>query len=1498
MKQTRHFRRLMSLLLIVAMLLSMAVVGFVGVSAADDGLTLTYSFKYENAGFAEGQVTLSSNSDLYYDKYNFYWADDEKALEGYAPITTLNLNKESVTFALGEFTAIPAGATKLIAVESALAVAPIKVDMADAVFDIPESKQFKYADSEKEYNFQTLSDIHFHRDGYDAYKYADEHLTSALNAAELRGAEFVTTCGDNTNYGDVKEWAEYLYTIANSNFTGPVYEVNGNHEPYNEALGSSAHKNILNQYKLATGLDTVTDKMRSELYYEITAPNGDHHIFMALELVNKDVSPKISDNFSPEQMDWLEGLLNNYKNDGKKIFIYEHAPFTSYGAGDNKINPHYTAAMTIDEATYPQTYRFKELLEANKDIVWFSGHTHIDFKYNYNIDNENGTTAYTVHVPSTASTTTVNSSNGLVYEAKADSAQGYFVDVYADATVINGTDLVKNEILPLYTYLVDYSGDALVENDDYTEGEVDPGVDPDIPVTGDTIKIYFSNNRGWENVYLYGFYGAPGQDATNVHWPCGYPGVEMKYVETNELNQDVYMYEIPADIDYIKFSDNSAANNRTDNIPNSAFENNTGFYLKDKGDKYWPYETYVYEAKADTASVGAGTTVYAINSANWNDVCAYYWGGSASTPSWPGTAMTKTGDKVNGFDVYSITFDAAPASIIFNNKDNGSQTDDLTFQAGQYYDVKGGKWYASLSDVPGVDPLATDRYLVGSFNSWSTVADEFKLKAVGEKVAYVELELEAHTTYEFKIVREGAWTSCKETLHITENASALTFSSSVGDNTKITTRDAGTYVFAFGIDTSQLAVTYPAAEVVTTTTEGNAEVPTTTAENVVIPTTTKADEPAPETIKIYFTNNRGWSGAYIYGFYGVAGETSTGEPLGVYPGTEMTFVEVNDLGQDVYCYDVPADIDYIKFCDGDNKGVNNRTDNIPNAEFEDGTGFYLQDKGSKYWPYVTYKYEAPTPTPETTTTVQVVTGTTAEEITTEEQVIVPTTATQVITTTEPDTVDTITVYFTNNRNWSGAYIYGFYGVAGETSTGEPLGVYPGTEMTFVEVNDLGQDVYSAVVPADIDYIKFCDGDNKGVNNRTDNIPNAEFEDGTGFYLQDKGSKYWPYVTYTYVGEDDETTTTSAGEVTTVTATSDDEVVVPTTTKTEIPTTVTTTEEIITTVTTSENITTEEITTTVEASETETTPKPVVKQIRLGDADQNGKVNVKDATEIQKHIAGLTEADGVIALTELGLVAADVDANESVNVKDATAIQKFIAGLDVLYPIDQLIDVEPQPTTTTQEEVTQPTTTTKGEETQPTTTTKEEGTQPTTTTKDEPGPEPQPDSDLSKLLTEVKATLEDEYYYASYVAYANLKKAYFEYKDANMAENEEAAAIAEINDAKTAYETMKKNNPSHINIPKPGTYVVHGNFTGSWIDHEFAGTGNVVSFDIELKAGTYKFVINESGTDNWFKNGGTINDTCANWTYGTSGADTTFVATGGTYTFQFSISNKALTVTKK
>lgn len=210
-------------------------------------------------------------------------------------------------------------------------------------------------------------------------------------------------------------------------------------------------------------------------------------------------------------------------------------------------------------------------------------------------------------------------------------------------------------------------------------------------------------------------------------------------------------------------------------------------------------------------------TVYVVNSLEWADMAAYIWNdGEDPAVAWPGTVLTKVEDvTVNGFDVYSYTFEPTDY-IIFNNNNKGSKTADLTPVEGQYYDLFNKAWYATTEEIPAPTGFSTGSYLYGSFNSWNKTADEFRLENEGDTVAVITLTLEADKDYEFKIIRntdgKEQFTSAKDIKGITESVTGIVFSSSVSTNTVLTTTEAGEYKFYFDTEKSTLAVQYPGTE--------------------------------------------------------------------------------------------------------------------------------------------------------------------------------------------------------------------------------------------------------------------------------------------------------------------------------------------------------------------------------------------------------------------------------------------------------------------------------------------------------------------------------------------------------------------------------------------------------------------------------------------------------------------------------------------------------------
>ena len=402
----------------------------------------------------------------------------------------------------------------------------------------------------------------------------------------------------------------------------------------------------------------------------------------------------------------------------------------------------------------------------------------------------------------------------------------------------------------------------------------EPATTVTTPVTT-TKTVYFQNNWKWTDVCMYAF------DADGAYIGKAWPGDAMtKY--GNDGTYDIYVAEVPANAAAIIFNglkdDGSGNRDQSPNITDIV--DGRCYYMKwDNGNTYGyedievilppddettvtvpassdgeedttvttPASTPDEEATTVTTPVDTGVTVYVVNSVNWDKVQAYAWTNDPAV-AWPGEEMTLKG--VYGtFNVYEISFDVAYANIIFNNKvgDTGAQTADLELMDGYYYDLKTAKWYENLADVPAENPLATNNYLTGSFNGWNQIANEFMLKEADGTVGYITLTLEANTTYEFKVIRAGAWTS--NSTPITDSVTDAVFSSSVQDNATLTTKEAGEYVFAYY--DSKLSVTYPEGEDVTD--------PSDTTPSDTTPSDTTPDDTTPVDVKVALPGSfNGW----------------------------------------------------------------------------------------------------------------------------------------------------------------------------------------------------------------------------------------------------------------------------------------------------------------------------------------------------------------------------------------------------------------------------------------------------------------------------------------------------------------------------------------------------------------------------------------------------------------------------------------------------------------
>ena len=514
MKKRSNKQSPLFMLFSLALVLLASVVTTGVVIYANNQTVITYQFTGEEAsvaGYAEGSLSLSvKNADTYY----LYWANDTKALDGYYAIgdiddTTNNDNSadivkkqayfhdmsagESRTFHFAEHTAIPAGATKIIATTSKTS---LMVRDAQAVFDIPDEKQLQSGSGNLLYTFNSYSDIHIDTETY--YQKSKSNWEKALKFAADKDTEFIVSAGDavtnshgnsGSNGGFADEWDTYEKILAASDYCNPVYEADGNHDMRTEAkgkLGSGDTYKGITAFVQQTGTDSTVANVEANkpYYYVIEKTSGDVFIFMALE---NGADPGNYDNFSQEQIDWLKDLLDTYYGTGVNVYIIEHSPFRGYGAGDAWMTPksngyipsHYKSHMLVNGQTgkddsnnyytasgMDQNTEFRNLLEKYPNLIWMNGHTHQDFTVCINYSNQNDTSCHMIHNPAVVGTTyfTDANSESQKYDSSSSSSdghgrtsQGYYVEAYENAVVYYGANLYDQKIYPAYCYIMEGS---------------------------------------------------------------------------------------------------------------------------------------------------------------------------------------------------------------------------------------------------------------------------------------------------------------------------------------------------------------------------------------------------------------------------------------------------------------------------------------------------------------------------------------------------------------------------------------------------------------------------------------------------------------------------------------------------------------------------------------------------------------------------------------------------------------------------------------------------------------------------------------------------------------------------------------------------------------------------------------------------------------------------------------------------------------------------------
>ena len=388
-----------------------------------------------------------------------------------------------------------------------------------------------------------------------------------------------------------------------------------------------------------------------------------------------------------------------------------------------------------------------------------------------------------------------------------------------------------------------------------------------------------------------------------------------------------------------------------------------------------------------------------------------------------------------------------------------------------YADVQDANRTWSAEDVVTAwkDPFATNVFLAGEMNGWSTTANEFRKAAKGDASASIILNLTAGT-YKFKVVDNGAWLGNNST--IDKNISDWTFAGDKGD-CPLKATIAGDYTFTWAISTKKLSVTYPTICAIAAT----------------------ANDAAMGTI----------AGAGDYG----KGSTAT---LTATPKDGYLFVNWTKGGEEVattqeYSFTVTEAVELVANFEAAPEEVHNVT-----VSYKCGSNKIAEDQTVAAVGETTPKTaEAPAIFGYTFSSWTLGAGVTSADATTNPiSINIVAGASDYTLTANYTEIPKVKIYVVNNKKWSKVNVYGW-------KEGEAQGTpaWPGQEITAnLETEKVaGFDVYSySVVPSSYDNL----------------ILNNGSGEQTGTYKWTDGKYYYVGATENYAGGTAEEVATALG----------------------------------------------------------------------------------------------------------------------------------------------------------------------------------------------------------------------------------------------------------------------------------------------------------------------------------------------------------------------------------
>lgn len=400
-------------------------------------IKLLYNFNNLNRGYADGTISLQTSGEANAGKYYIKWADENGELSEYEEITVFEMFGVNAiqTYNFIKLNLIPVEASRIVA---------IKDNVIKASFNIPSNKRI--TDSKK-LSFGLISDMHVDGSGGSSSE-ANDDFVRALKYFDSKNVDMNILTGDAVNNGLLVD-LEAFKNLKESSTNVPLYVCRGNHDTYNDC-----------------NIDNFTTYIEENGLHFEKEIKGDKYLFIGLNAEN------FTTPFKSESMEWLKSKLEEYKN--QRVFLMQHV-FVGETGNIAGLYPH---SDGFDMTAGTRSREFVDLLSKYRNVIMFTGHSHLDFNLqrlgeNANVALRTKTLCHRVHTPSTSKPrkNDINTEdipdNTYTYR---EGSQGYLVDVYDDYIVLHGIDFEKGLLLPYAQYILDTTP-ILIEDDINTSYE-------------------------------------------------------------------------------------------------------------------------------------------------------------------------------------------------------------------------------------------------------------------------------------------------------------------------------------------------------------------------------------------------------------------------------------------------------------------------------------------------------------------------------------------------------------------------------------------------------------------------------------------------------------------------------------------------------------------------------------------------------------------------------------------------------------------------------------------------------------------------------------------------------------------------------------------------------------------------------------------------------------------------------------------------------------------